>query len=198
MLEILLYPLSGFFMKISDDMHDKKNNKILGILAGVLCGLFLGYLVTISVDAAYIFFGVFIGTFLAKKINCINHIVTAAIFLIVAFLIGIPAIGIITLAICTVAAFIDEIGNDNKKIYAKSRILETFFEYRFTLKTTIFILAVFGILNGIYPDFQSYGVHFMGINTLIYFLMFELAYEFAGLKFDAIYDKVFGLIGNTE
>ncbi len=38
----------------------------------------------------------------------------------------------------------------------------------------------------------------MGIQTLVYFLMFELAYEFAGLKFDAIYDKVFGLIGNTE
>ncbi len=162
MLEILLYPLSGFFMKISDDMHDKKNNKILGILAGVLCGLFLGYLVTISVDAAYIFFGVFIGTFLAKKINCINHIITAAIFLIVAFLIGFPAIGIITLAICTVAAFIDEIGNDNKKIYAKSRILETFFEYRFTLKTAIFVLALFGFLSSIYPAFQSLWSPFHG------------------------------------
>ena len=58
MLEIPLYALSGFFMKISDDMHDKKNNMVLGILAGILCGLMLGYLVTISVDAAYIFFGV--------------------------------------------------------------------------------------------------------------------------------------------
>lgn len=198
MLEILLYPLSGFFMKISDDMHDKKDNKLLGILAGVLCGLFLGYLVTISVDAAYIFFGVFIGTFLSKKVNCINHIITALIFLIIVFLLGFPEIGVITLAICSVAAFIDEIGNDNEKIYAKSRILKTFFEYRFTLKTAIFVLAAFGLLSSFYPAFHIYGVHFMGISTLIYFLMFELAYEFAGLKFDAIYDRVFGLLGSSE
>lgn len=198
MLEILLYPLSGFFMKISDDMHDKRNNRILGILAGILCGLFIGYLVTVNVDAAYIFFGVFIGTFLSKKVNCVNHIVTAIIFLIIVFLLGFPAIGIVTLAICSIAAFIDEIGNDNEKIYRKSKLLETFFEYRFTLKTVIFVLAVFGILSSFYPAFQVYGVHFMEIQTLIYFLMFELAYEFAGLKFDAIYDRVYNIFESHE
>ncbi|MBI5681312.1 MAG: hypothetical protein HZC47_10490 [Methanobacterium sp.] len=184
-------------MKISDDMHDKKNNKLLGMLAGILCGLFLGYLVTISVDAAYIFFGVFIGTFLAKKINCINHIVTAVIFLIVAFLIGFPTIGIITLAICTIAAFVDEIGNDNPKFY-KNRFLKTFFEYRFALKTVIFILAIFGLINSFYPAFQIYGVHFMAIQTFLYFIMFELAYEFAGLKFDAIYERIYSIIETPE
>lgn len=197
MLEILLYPLSGFFMKISDDMHDKKNNRILGILAGILCGLFLGYLVTISLDAAYIFFGVFIGTFLAKKINCINHAITAVIFLIIAFLFGFPAIGIVTLAICALAAYIDEIGNDNQKIYKKNRFFEIFFEYRFTLKTVILILAVLGILNSIYPAFQIYGVHFMTIWTFILFLTFELAYEFAGIKFESIYDRVYSLFNST-
>lgn len=198
MLELLLYPLSGFFMKISDDMHDKKNNRILGILAGILCGLFLGYLVTVDIDAAYIFFGVFIGTFFSKKVNCINHIVTAIIFLIIVFLLGFPAIGVATLAICSIAAFIDEIGNDNEKIYRKSKILETFFEYRFTLKTAIFMLAVFGLLSSFYPAFQVYGVHFMEIQTLVYFLMFELAYEFAGLKFDAIYDRVYNIFESPE
>ncbi len=183
-------------MKISDDMHDKKNNKLMGILAGVLCGVLLGYLVTISLDAAYIFFGVFIGTFLAKKINCINHIVTAIIFLCIAFLLGFPEIGIMTLAICTIAAFIDEIGNDNPKIYKKSKILETFFEYRFALKTAIFILTLFGVISSIYPAFQIYGVHFMAIQTLFLFLTFELGYEFAGLKFDAIYDRIYNVLGN--
>ncbi len=178
-------------MKISDDMHDKKNNKFFGMLAGVLCGLFLGYLVTVSLDAAYIFFGIFIGTFLAKKINCINHIVTAFIFILIAFLIGFPAIGIGTLLICTIAAYIDEIGNDNKRVYQKSKILETFFEYRFALKTAILILALFGIIKSFYPAFQIYGVHFMALQTLILFLTFEMAYEFAGLKFDAIYDKIY-------
>lgn len=198
MLEILLYPLSGFFMKISDDMHDKKNNKLLGMLAGILCGVFLGYLLTFSLDAAYIFFGVFIGTFLAKKINCINHAVTAVIFLLVAFLQGFPAIGIGTLAVCAVAAYIDEIGNDNKGIYKKSRILEIFFEYRFALKTVILVLALFGVINSFYPDFQVYGVHFMQVQTLILFLTFELAYEFAALKFDSIYERIYSIIGTLR
>lgn len=198
MLEIPLYALSGFFMKISDDMHDKKNNMFFGILAGILCGLFLGYLVTVSVDAAYIFFGVFIGTFLAKKINCINHIVTAAIFVIMVFLLGFPAVGIGTLIICSVAAYIDEIGNDNKRIYKKSRILETFFEYRFTLKTAILVLAVFGIVQSFYPSFKLYGIYFLGIQTFLYFLMFELSYELAGLKFDAIYDRVYSRFRSPE
>lgn len=194
MLEILLYPLSGFFMKISDDMHDKKNNKLLGMLAGILCGAFLGYLVTVSLDAAYIFFGVFIGTFLAKKVNCINHIVTAIIFLLIAFLIGFPEMGVATLLICTFAAYIDEIGNDNKRIYKKSKFLEIFFEYRFALKTMILILALFGVINAFYPAFQIYGIHFMAIQTLVLFLTFELAYEFAGLKFDAFYDRIYSLM----
>lgn len=198
MLEIPLYALSGFFMKISDDMHDKKNNMLLGMLAGILCGLFLGYLVTVSIDAAYIFFGVFIGTFLAKKINCINHVVTAVVFLITALLLGFPTIGVGTLIICSIAAYIDEIGNDNKRIYEKSKILETFFEYRFALKTVILVLAVFGIIQNFYPAFNIYGIHFLGIQTFLYFLLFELSYELAGLKFDAIYDRVYNLFESPE
>jgi hypothetical protein len=198
MLEIPLYALSGFFMKISDDMHDKKNNMLFGALAGILCGLLLGYLVTISADAAYIFFGVFIGTFLSKKVNCINHIVTALIFIIIVLLLGFPAIGIGTLIICSIAAYIDEIGNDNKRIYEKSKILKIFFEYRFALKTAILVLAIFGIIQSFYPSFEIYGIHFLGILTFLYFLMFEISYELAGLKFDAIYDKVYSRFGNPE
>ena len=198
MLEIPLYALSGFFMKISDDMHDKKNNMLFGALAGILCGLLLGYLVTISVDAAYIFFGVFIGTFLSKKVNCLNHIVTAIIFVIIVLLLGFPAVGLGTLIICSIAAYIDEIGNDNKRIYEKSKILEIFFEYRFALKTAILVLAIFGTIQNFYPGFEIYGIHFLGILTFLYFLMFEISYELAGLKFDAIYDIVYSRFGNPE
>jgi hypothetical protein len=76
-----------------------------------------------------------------------------------------------TLAICAIAAYIDEIGNDNKKVYEKSRILEIFFKYRFALKTVILVLALF--------------------------LIFELAYEFTGLKFDSIYERIYSVIGLT-
>lgn len=198
MLEILLYPLSGFFMKLSDDMHDKKNNQFLGIIAGIFCGLSLGYLVTISTDAAYIFFAVFIGTLLAKKINCINHLLTAIIFLGVAFLLGFPPIGIATLIILTLAAYIDEMGNDNTGIYKKSKFMQIFFEYRFALKTTIIVLALFGVINSLYPNFQIYGVHFLQLQTVLLFLFFEMSYEFAGFKFDAIYHGIYRLANNLS
>ncbi len=185
-------------MKISDDMHDKKNNRKLGILAGILCGIMLGFLVVINVDAAYIFFAVFIGTFFAKKINCINHIVTALIFLAIISILGFPAIGLGTLLICTLAAYIDEIGNDNKNIYKKSRFLELFFEYRFALKTTIFVLAICGVISSFYPSFILYGIHFMAVQTFLLFLTFELAYEIAGIKFDSIYERFFSKYKNPE
>lgn len=194
MLEILIYPLSGFFMKLSDDMHDKKNNRFLGILAGIFCGLFMGYLVTISVDATCIFFAIFIGTFLAGKINCINHVVTSVIFISLAFSLGFPVLGIGTLVICTAAAYIDEIGNDNNKIYQKNKFLEIFFEYRFALKTAIIILALFGVINSFYSAFQVYGIQFMQVQTVILFLTFELGYELTGFKFEAIYDGIYNFI----
>ncbi len=185
-------------MKLSDDMHDKKDNQFLGILSGIFCGFLLGYLVTISVDAAYIFFAIFIGTLLAKKINCVNHLVTATIFLGVAFLLGFPAIGMVTLIILTLAAYIDELGNDNPGIYKKSKIMEIFFQYRFALKTAIIVLALFGVINSFYPAFQNYGVHFMQLQTVFLFLLFELSYEFAGFKFDAIYYGIYRLANNLS
>lgn len=114
------------------------------------------------------------------------------------FLLGFPAVGLGTLAICTIAAYIDEIGNDNKRIYEKSRILKIFFEYRFALKTAIFILAIFGTIQSFYPGFKIYGIYFLGIQTFLYFLMFEISYEVAGLKFDAIYDRVYSMFGNPD
>ncbi|MGZ7108011.1 MAG: hypothetical protein ACXVHW_03485, partial [Methanobacterium sp.] len=99
-----------------------------------------------------------------------------------------------TLAICTVAAYIDEIGNDNPKIYKKNKFLKIFFEYRFALKTAILVLALFGIINSFYPAFQSYGVEFMQVQTLILFLTFEIGYEFAGFKFEAIYNGIYNFI----
>ncbi|MBM4240716.1 MAG: hypothetical protein FJ150_03500 [Euryarchaeota archaeon] len=175
-------------MKLSDDAHDKKGNIFLGIFAGVLCGLFISYLVINSADATYIFLGILIGTLVAKKIDCINHFVTLLVFLGIIIIFGLPSISIFTLIICTMAAYIDEIGNDNKWVSKKNEKLELFFKYRFALKLVILVLASFGTLQIFYPSFKIAGIQFLHFSTFIYFLAFEISYEVAGLKFDAIYN----------
>ena len=68
-----------------------------------------------------------------------------------------------------VGAIIDEMGNDNEKIYEKSKFLEYFFDYRFALKVVILLLVLLGLLN---------------IWSFIYFLCFEIAYETARVLFE--------------
>ena len=189
MLEAIFYSISGFLMKLSDDSYDKKDDKLLAIIFGILCGLTIGYLVVKSSDAAYIFLGIFIGTVLSKKIDGIHHIITALVFLIIAIVFGIPDIGLGTLVICSIAAYIDEIGNDNKDINKRSKFFGLFFKYRFTLKLVIFTLSLFGLIQIFQPNFEIVGIAFMQYYTIIYFILFELFYEIAGLKFDAVYNR---------
>ncbi len=112
MLEILFYSLSGLFMKVSDDAQDQKNNILLGVVAAVICGITIGYLAVTNADAACIFLAILIGTVLAWKVDCLNHILSLLIFIGIIMIFGFPTIGIITLAVCAAAAFLDEIGND--------------------------------------------------------------------------------------
>ena len=73
-----------------------------------------------------------------------------------------------------IGAIIDELGNDNKQIYSKSKFLEYFFEYRFALKVVILLLVLIGLLN---------------IWSFIYFLCFEIAYEIARIFFEKMNER---------
>ena len=185
-IEPILYALSGLFMKISDDAYDRKKNIILAIIAGILCGLFIGYLAVTSADAACIFIAILIGTILSLKVDSLNHIAALILFVLIVIYIGIPTIGIVTLFICSVAAFLDEIGNDNNLI--KNRKVKMFFEYRFTLKVAVLLFAILGILESTYPVLRIPGVQYFLLQTFIFFILFDLFYEIAGLKFNTIYD----------
>lgn len=187
-LEPILYASSGFFMKLSDDAYDRKKNILLAIVAGILCGLFVGYLAITSADAACIFIAILIGTILSLKVDSINHILAMVLFVIIIVYIGIPSIGIVTLLICSIAAFLDEFGNDNKWIKERGRKTELFFEYRFTLKITVFIFAILGLLQISFSGLKIPGVQYFLFQSFLYFILFDLFYELAGLKFDAIYN----------
>jgi hypothetical protein len=187
MLELIFYPLSGLFMKVSDDAHDRKNNKVLGVAAAIICGVSIGYLAVNSADAACIFLAILIGTVAAWKVDCLNHILSLAIFVGIILILGFPAIGIVTLLICAAAAFLDEVGNDSKWA-ARQKYLQRFFQYRFSLKIVIFTFAILGLLLTVFPMLKISGIQFFSPLTFIYFLLFELSYELVGLKFDALYN----------
>ena len=160
--------------------------------------MFIGYLAVTSADAACIFIAILIGTILSLKVDSLNHIAALLLFVLIVVYIGIPTIGIVTLLICSVAAFLDEIGNDNKWI--KNRKVKIFFEYRFTLKIAVLLFAVLGLLQFTYPGLIIPGVQYFLLQTFVYFILFDLFYELAGLKFNTIYDglnsifRVFGRI----
>ena len=159
-------------MKLSDDEYDEKSNKAMAIVLGIVCGLFTAYACSIDLDAACIFIAILIGNILAFKVDGIHHIATMVSFLIAFLFLGLQSftyLSIITIIICMIGAIIDEIGNDNEKIYSKSKFLEYFFDYRFALKVVILLLVLIGLLN---------------IWSFIYFLCFEIAYEIARVLFE--------------
>lgn len=137
-------------MKLSDDEYDEKSNKAIAIVLGIVCGLFTAYACSIDLDAACIFIAILVGNILALKVDGIHHVATMASFVIAFLLLGLPSftyLSISTIIICMIGAIIDELGNDNEKIYAKSKFLEYFFDYRFALKVVILLLVLIGLLN---------------------------------------------------
>lgn len=172
MIEPLLYFSSGFLMKLADDFADETTARIPGAIAGILCGASVGLLVIISSDAPYIFFGILIGTLLAGKIDNLNHFLAGAMFLLVVLLWGLPALEPVTLIACALGAFLDEVGHDQLK---GGGYLSMVFESRLILKMGLLALVII-------PYFISW-IHGIGWYSFIFFLLFELSYEFTG-RFD--------------
>jgi hypothetical protein len=191
-IEALIFFLSGFLMKISDDSQDLKNNTLLGVVSGMISVACIGYLAVTYSDATTIFLAILLGTLLSGKVDRLGHLVTLLVFLGILAIFGIPTIGIISLAICTIAAWLDEMDNDSeilkKKKFKGKKTIEFFFQYRPALKIAVFLLALLGGLPISYTGLNS----FQPI-TFIYFMLFDLAYEIAGSRFDSIYDGLQGI-----
>jgi len=185
--EALIYFLSGFLMKISDDSQDLKNNTLLGVVSGMISVACVGYLAVTYSDATTIFLAILLGTLLSGKVDRLGHLVTLLVFLGILVIIGIPTIGIITLAICTIAAWLDEMANGpeilKKKKFKYKKTIEFFFQHRPALKIAIFFLAVSAGL-----PISNTGLNSFQPITFIYFMLFDIAYEIAGSRFDSIYD----------
>lgn len=160
----LLFILSGFFMKYSDDLFDINHNLAYASIFGILCGVASGLATIYSIEAAYIFIGILIGNLIAFKVDGIHHLITLIFFIIVLLIGGIPQLSFTVLLICIFAAFLDEVGHELICNITENKFLNLFFEYRCVMKVVILLLAVCGVFN---------------IWIFVCFLMFELSYEFA-------------------
>ena len=188
-MELIFYALSGFFMKISDELLDESNHLYLAIITGLLCVFFSLALSTTNGDATCIFLSILIGTALAKKVDSINHVISAIVFVVLLALINIPYFSWYALLLCIIAAVIDEKGNDiSDELEAKGKSSERnffykFFKYRYALKLAVFLLSLLGLLKIMYGSMLS-GFDFFAPVTIIYFYAFDLSYEAAGLLFE--------------
>jgi len=165
----LLFALSGFFMKYSDDLFDVNNDSTTATIFGILCGVASGLAAIYSVEAAYIFISILIGNFLVLKVDGIHHIISLITFAIILLVGGIPDLSIAVLLFCILAIVSDEVGHEMISKVTQDRFLNFFFEYRFVMKIAVFLLAVCGVFD---------------IWAFVCFLMFEIAYVFGGIIFE--------------
>ncbi|WP_296804784.1 hypothetical protein [uncultured Methanobrevibacter sp.] len=167
----LLFILSGFFMKFSDDLFDVNGNLSFASVFGALCAIASGLATIYSVEAAYIFMAILIGNFIALKVDGIHHIITLLIFIVILLIGGIPELNLVILLICILAAFSDEVGHELISKFTENRFLNLFFEYRFVMKIVILLLAVCGVFN---------------VWIFVCFILFEISYEAAGIVFESL------------
>ena len=164
----ILFMLSGFFMKYSDDLFDEKHDLRFASVFGILCGITSAAATVYSVEAAYIFIAILIGNLIALKVDGIHHIITLIVFVVIGLIAGLPQVGLVVLLICIFAAFSDEVGHELISKVTQNKFLNLFFEYRFVMKVVICLLAVCGVFN---------------ILIFVCFILFELSYEAAGVLF---------------
>ncbi|WP_405289821.1 hypothetical protein [Methanobrevibacter sp.] len=167
----LLFILSGFFMKYSDDLYDVNHNLAFASVFGVFCGIASALASVYSIEAAYIFIAILIGNLIAFKVDGLHHIITLIIFIFILLVGGIPDLNLVVLLICILAAFSDEVGHELISKVTQNKFLNLFFEYRFVMKIVILLLAVCGVFN---------------ILIFVCFILFEISYVTAGILFESL------------
>ena len=165
----LLFCISGFFMKYSDDLYDINHDRNLSIFFGILCAIASVAATLYNTDAAYIFISILIGNLIVLKVDGIHHTVTLIVFLAALLVVGIPDLRLVILLICILGIICDEIGHELIPNMTENRFLNLFFEYRFVMKIVVFLLAVCGVFN---------------IWIFVCFILFELFYVWAGIVFE--------------
>jgi hypothetical protein len=139
--------LNGVLTKYVDlvEEHGLRAPKISGLLCGSAYGVLLSIIVRLFPEVSTLVLAVVLGTIISGKINTRGHIAGVALFFILIFLLGTPAINWLLFAIILAVSFADEAFNslvlDKKKI--KSKNLSLIFSVRPFLEVTVFAYSLF-------------------------------------------------------
>ncbi len=181
-IDALCFALSGYFMKASDEYKDNEDNLYYAIITGVLCVIFTLWVSINNGDAACIFISILVGTALAYKVDTFNHILSAVLFILLLLIFGFPHFSWLCLILCTIAAYLDEKGNDlideKEKSGEDLTIIDKLLKYRYVMKITVFILSLLTLIKILIPGTFLDGLLFFQPITIVYFYLFDLCYEF--------------------
>lgn len=165
----ILFIISGFFMKYSDDLYDVNHELTFSTLLGIICAIASALASIYSSEAAYLFISILIGNLIVLKVDGLHHIITLIVFLAILLIAGIPNLGLVILLICILGMISDEIGHELIPKKADDRFLNLFFEYRFVMKIVVLLLALCGVFD---------------IWIFVCFILFEISYVGAGIVFE--------------
>lgn len=165
----ILFIISGFFMKYSDDLYDVNHELTFSTLLGIICAIASALASIYSSEAAYLFISILIGNLIVLKVDGLHHIITLIVFLAILLIAGIPNLGLVILLICILGMISDEIGHELIPKMTDDRFLNLFFEYRFVMKVVVLLLALCGVFD---------------IWIFVCFILFEISYVGAGIVFE--------------
>jgi hypothetical protein len=151
---LLIFPILGAGIKYIDDAFDEKtfNKKIALVLAPIL-GVLWAYTMIISAVAASILLAILCAVLLKGKIDNLAHLAGLAIIFVIIIIAGVELM-IPVLIFLTLAAILDEVGNDfidkRRDYFSRGglwhKIVMTFFDQRWVLKIAILGISLLGII----------------------------------------------------
>jgi ABC-type amino acid transport system permease subunit len=140
------YFLAGLTLKIGDDLLDELDKPDLSWVPLALAGILFGFIMTVSEYDLALITSIIIGVIASGKVNRLQFVVGFVLIFVVVLFVGIPPISSwldwLTLVIMMfLAAVLDERGNEWTDKEVSPRAYK-FFEYRFTLKVSVILIAL--------------------------------------------------------
>ncbi len=169
LLFVLGYAFLGGGIKYIDQVFDEKVfSKPVAFVLSVLCGLLMGYFIAVDFPSATILISIVLGVAITRKIDNIAFYVGILLVLGTPLFIRLSqaatvSLNMFSIFFLTVAALIDEWGNDEVERWGTNGFVKKFFYFRFTMKIMMAVLVFTGIFQPVY---------------LIAFLAFDGAYGF--------------------
>ena len=153
-LFLLYFGILGAGIKYIDAAYDEKTfNKKIAVIIAPLLGLLWAYTMLINPVAATILLAVVVGVLFKGKIDNIAHFSGLAVIIAIIFIAGVKLL-VIPLVFLSIAALLDEFGNDfiDKKKNSVNmnknshKFVVSFFDQRWVLKVAILIIGLAGVI----------------------------------------------------